>query len=201
MDVRNPATLDALLRGDIENAIIASTPGGIENQELEGGKAFRESDTLPIQCNGCTREQLEAIGIIFGETVDELFVHVQLPEGWKKIDVGHNYGYWTSLVDEKGRERAEIFYKAAFYDRRSYIRLIRRFTIYQYEDCDEHGSFVETETPTHTMTVINDSNFIMCHIGFVEAKDYLGMDILLKQAKEWLNTHYPEWENPTAYWD
>lgn len=200
MNIQNPAALHALFRGDVENAIIASTQGGIENQEREGAREFRANDTLPIQCNGCTREQFEAMGIVFGEPVDELFVHVQLPEGWKKIDGGHPYGYWTYIVDSRGCERAAIFYKASFYDRSAHINMLKRFSIHN-EYCDECGDSVETENSLYMMIVVKDGGKIIRKVGFVEEKDYCGRDKLYKQANMWLNECYPEWENPLAYWD
>jgi len=74
-----PAALGALLRGDKENFIGASTPGGIEAQEARGQRDFVVNETLPIKCNFCEREQLEQMGIVFSDEIDSLFVRVQLP--------------------------------------------------------------------------------------------------------------------------
>lgn len=115
------AAMVATLAGDFENAMIAATPEGIEAQEAQGQKDFVANNTLPIQCNFCTRKQLEEMGIVFGEPVDDLFVEVQLPEGWKKVPTGHSM--WSDLVDAEGNKRASIFYKAAFYDRDAFIGL------------------------------------------------------------------------------
>jgi hypothetical protein len=117
----SPAAMIAALTGDLENAMIAATPGGIEAQEARGQKDFVANNTLPIKCNFCTREQLEEMGIVFGEPVDDLFVEVQLPKGWKKVPTDHSM--WSDLVDAEGHKRASIFYKAAFYDRDAFIGL------------------------------------------------------------------------------
>src|SRR6185436_8068032 len=45
----------------------------------------------------------------------------------KKIATDHSM--YTDLVDDKGRVRASIFYKAAFYDRKADISFKRRFSI------------------------------------------------------------------------
>ena len=120
----NPAAIIALAQGDIENALIAATPGGIEAQEARGQQEFAANSTLPRSgnsWNSSCREQLEEMGIVFGEDVDDLFVEVKLPEGWKKVPTDHSM--WTDLVDEKGRKRASIFYKAAFYDMSAHISI------------------------------------------------------------------------------
>jgi len=120
----NLAAIVALAKGDVENALIAATPGGIEAQEARGQQEFAANSTLPRKgdsWNASCREQLEEMGIVFGENVDALFVEVQLPEGWKKIPTDHSM--WTDLVDEKGRKRAAIFYKAAFYDMSAHISI------------------------------------------------------------------------------
>lgn len=60
-----PAVLGALGRGDMANAIIAATPGGIERQEAEGQHWFQTAGVLPTEilhseglakceeCDGC----------------------------------------------------------------------------------------------------------------------------------------------------
>ena len=117
----NPAALWAFLEGDTDNFMVAATPGGLEQQESAGQQDFVASETLPINIIGSTKEQFEQMGIVFGQPVDDLFYEVRLPEGWKKIPTDHSM--WSKLVDEQGRERASIFYKAAFYDRSAFLSL------------------------------------------------------------------------------
>lgn len=120
------AALCALLNDDIKNFLVASIPGGIEAQEKQGQTEFVANSTLPKRFNSGTKEELEQMGIIFGEDVDDLFVEVQLPQGWKKEATEHSM--WSNLLDEKGRKRASVFYKAAFYDRDAFISVYRRFS-------------------------------------------------------------------------
>jgi hypothetical protein len=120
-----PAALNALLKGDIKNFNVASTPGGIEAQEVEGQKEFVASKTLPKEINsGGTKEELERMGIVFGEIVDDLFINVTLPKGWKIEASDHSM--WSDLIDDKGCVKASIFYKAAFYDRKAFININSR---------------------------------------------------------------------------
>ena len=95
--------------------------GGIEAQEKAGQVQLVASDVLPTESLYGAREKLEAAGCVFGEPVedDPLFTPVTLPPGWKKVGTEHDM--WSSVVDDQGRERASIFYKAAFYDRKAHI--------------------------------------------------------------------------------
>lgn len=90
-------------------AMAIGPDAAVRAQEARGQRAFVVSDVLPKECLYCERSQLEAMGIIFGEDYDDLFVEVQLPEGWSKAPTDHPM--WSKLVDDRGRERASIFYK------------------------------------------------------------------------------------------
>jgi hypothetical protein len=94
----------------------------IYDQESAGQQQFVNSDTLPVEIDAESKKKLEAAGVKFGKAVegDELFLYVDLPNGWKKVPTDHSM--WSHLVDDKGTVRAEIFYKAAFYDRRAFAR-------------------------------------------------------------------------------
>ena len=91
-------------------------------QEAAGQQELVNSDTLPVSIDNESRAILEKAGVVFGDTVkgDDLFRYVTLPSGWKKVATDHDM--WSHLVDENGAVRAEIFYKAAFYDRRANMR-------------------------------------------------------------------------------
>lgn len=166
-----PAALAAALSGDIQNVIAASTPGGIERQEAEGQRRFVSSATLPKQLRGTSREQLEKEwGVKFGTESDGLFVNIELPEGWKLERTDHSM--WNSLLDDKGRERASIFYKAAFYDRDAFLNVIRRYNYSTYEGADKDGNLVDTYPTTHYATVIKDCAKVIHTIGISEERDY-----------------------------
>lgn len=104
-----------------------SASRAIEEQERNGQASLihaREGNVVQIPLDGSEHaEAFEAIGITLGEPTDELFRSATLPEGWKIVATDHSM--WTRLLDDKGEERASIFYKAAFYDRRAHISLTR----------------------------------------------------------------------------
>lgn len=202
-----PAAVAALAKGDVENFKVASTPGGIEAQEAAGQVIFVNSETLPKEMLGCNRKQLEDMGIVFGSDADDLFVNVTLPKGWKKQATEHSMH--SDLLDDKGRKRAGIFYKAAFYDRNAHMRLDQRYTVDSYISCDEHGTkIVESirhNQPTHYATAVMDVNNELHRIGIRDSgyskENYELNDVHDKQARAWLDENYPEWQNPLAYWD
>lgn len=197
-----PVTLEALLRGDIENAIIAEMPGGIEAQEAAGQRAFVANDTLPIECGyGTTREQIERMGITFGEPVDALFTNVQLPDGWHKEATDHSMH--SNLLDDYGRVRARIFYKAAFYDRRADINICRRFS-YSTQPIGGWGQPCDRET-TPMICAVTDCDKVIWQSEPMtpsnDTKRFQLADALRLQGEAWLDEHYPDWHDPLAYWE
>lgn len=113
----NFAALTAALQGDFGNALIASTSGGIEQQEADGQRMVTEGTRLPKEITNATREQMMELGFKFGADVDELFVSCELPAGWHVRGTDHSM--WSEILDDQGCVRGDIFYKAAFYDRRA----------------------------------------------------------------------------------
>ncbi len=115
---------EAMMTGDLSGAIVG--------QEARSQRDLCNSATLPIKYgDGNNKEEymkeLEKLGIQVTGTEDDLFYNVVLPEGWKIEPTDHYL--WSHLVDAKGRKRASIFYKAAFYDRDAFLRFERRFSI------------------------------------------------------------------------
>lgn len=188
-----PAAFSALLNGDLENFEVATTPGGIDAQKARGQQVFCVDDTLPIKCEECQRSDLEALGIIFGEQVDDLFVKAQLPSGWRKEQTSDML--WSDLLDDKGRKRADILYKAAFYDRQAFIRLCSRYRADWEKGAavDWDGSILWRSGPLRTEP--DDSNKDEWLAWYQYRKN------LMWQAQDWLDEHKPGWRDPMMYWD
>jgi hypothetical protein len=191
--------LAALKAGQFDNFIAVSTPGGIERQEAEGQRQFVNAETLPRDFNYGSKEQFEAMGIIFGEPVDDLFYGVQLPQGWKKVPKDHSM--WSKLMDDKGRERASIFYKAAFYDRSAHIYISRRFS-------PRSGPVGGYDSPNYGtepwIGYVEDCGKVIWQSGPLplgDKKDYEVHEDAGNLATAWLDQNYPDWKNPMAYWE
>jgi hypothetical protein len=95
--------------------------GYIEDMEAAGQQQLVHSNVIPT--NGPSDEELTALGFQLGEQVqgDMLFRNATLPAGWKKE--GSDHAMWSYILDERGRRRVAVFYKAAFYDRDAFMRL------------------------------------------------------------------------------
>ncbi len=109
-------------------------------QESMGQRELARVEQMPVKLDGHDTgngaiDQYMKMGFIFksddkgnilnSSRGDELFVDVQLPDGWKKVPTSHSM--WTDLVDNNGMRRGTIFYKASFYDREAFINFNRRF--------------------------------------------------------------------------
>lgn len=93
--------------------------GGIERQEARGQRELAADSALPTEGLSSLPAEwgITSLGVRDG---DPLFTNVQLPDGWKVQPTGHSM--WSDLLDADGKKRAAIFYKAAYYDRRAFIR-------------------------------------------------------------------------------
>jgi hypothetical protein len=197
--------LDAMMRG--------SGPAAIEAQEARGQREAVNSDQLPTKgLLGKDRPVWEKMGIKIIEkepgttsSGDSLFTLVELPKGWKKEATAHSM--WNNLVDEKGRVRAKFFYKAAFYDRDAFMSGPEcRFTIRR----DLSGPRDAYERTTRMQVL--DGNEVVFSVEepreqykeFDRAKydaNEASEKRLRLQCRDWLAEHYPNFEDPMAYWD
>jgi hypothetical protein len=190
---------------DLLNATLALARAGhahplaaaITQQEAAGQATMTEGALLPQEiCNGA-RADLEAMGIRFGAPEDDLFVRVQLPAGWRIQGTSH--AMHSHLLDEQGRKRAGLFYKAAFYDRKADLTLTRRFSIASHEPCTSQG-VPHPEGPARQVVVLKDDQPIHV-VGHYDRLDWKGESTLRQAAEAWLSTHWPKWANVNAYWD
>jgi len=190
--------------------IAALLPGGVELQEAIGQRDFVASETLPIEglewrfnsgdkYEVSPKEYLTSLGFEFGEEADDLFINVTLPEGWKLEPSDHSM--WSHLIDGKGRQRAGLFYKAAFYDRGAHMDLMQRFSrgeIYEQDEGHKEGVIqyrvVDIDKVVYTT---KEYPYKVQYEG-----DYWDIcSVAQKDTEAWLEEHYPDYENPMAYWE
>lgn len=201
----SPAALCAALAGNAGNFIAATTPGGIEAQEKAGQLEQAKRETLPLELGQRRRMTIEearkpweSLGFAFGGPVDGIFAEAKFPEGWKKQPTDH--AMWSDIVDGQGRVRGNIFYKAAFYDRRAHAHLSPRFGI---------GN--DYAAPLATISVRDACGEVDFKISGLEQPDWSGdrQEADRRQAKqdaareacvEFLRKNYPAFEDPCAYW-
>lgn len=187
-----PAALFAAASGQLDNFLAASTPGGIEAQEARGQAEQVRTQRLPKDFNGQTRGQFEKAGFVFGKDVDDLFVSVAYPPGWTGKATEHSM--WSKIVDEQGRERVSVLYKAAFYDRSAHAGLCKRFGYTSdHSNVDQASRAPYEEKYAKIAHVVTD-----CGEEVGPRFEGLKSD---EEAKAWLDSHYPDWRDPLAYWE
>lgn len=189
MSIANPAAVAAALKGDWKNATVASTPGGIERQEKEGQTALVASTNMPIEIRP-SREAFEKIGFVFGEPIDDVFCSATLPAGWTRKATAHSMH--SVILDDKGRERVSVFYKAAFYDRRADARLICRYTTATTYPADDGPHSVG----------ICDAGKVIIQCGSVPSgRAHMdALNELKEKARATLAREWPHYADPLAYW-
>jgi hypothetical protein len=185
-----------------------------------------ESEALPVKMGkNETVEDYQKMGIVMGEPFedDPLFRRAKLPDGWKKEPVSSLFPgtdsspVWTYVIDEKGRLRIFVFYKAAFYDRRAYMRCAARFLV------DDQDYFLTGRANIQLATTDKErgrdivvlDNFYMPSreiyrekLEYHEEEDYYKNPFMGKRrkardkAEEWLRGKYPNFkDNNSYYWD
>lgn len=120
----DPAAMDGVLL-----TLLADGADGagraIEAMEARGQAELVRGDQLPTDSGG-QDAAFVALGFEFGPPTpgDPLFRPAKLPAGWTRRADEHPM--WSTLVDQHGRPRVSIFYKAAFYDRRADMSIITK---------------------------------------------------------------------------
>lgn len=189
-------------QGFLAESLVMGTEKAITNQEARGQRELAESSSLPSE--GSDHPAWAKMGVIFGEKVegDPLFRQATLPKGWKVKATDHSM--WSKLVDEKGRERGSIGYKAAFYDRWALISPERRYIVRsQYEGDDGRRRVECFDSATSTVLFAADWEARPDYSApRAEVDAYFAKsDANLKACADWLAEKFPEHNDPAAYWD
>lgn len=143
----------------------------IEQTEAEGQQELVESAAFPKKGSRPSKdnwEALEALGFVKGDEVDDLFVEVQLPKGWKKVPTDHPM--WSNIMDERGVIRISIFYKAAFYDRAAHFGILR-LTCFPARPLPGEGSWEELEATG--ITKVRDFDEDWCEVQLPDTWSYV----------------------------
>ena len=170
----------------------------LEHMEKEGQKRA-VNNTMVAKKMFPSRKKWEELGFTFTDIPgDNLLCNATLPEGWKLEATDHSM--WNNFIDEQGRERGSMFYKAAFYDRDAHMQLYNRYKVIK-DYLDDH---VTTEVyfgnPEEKLFVAgqihkdySSQESIDAYFDELERLQYL--------ADNFANLYYPNWRDETAYWD
>lgn len=181
--------------------LLGGNPNAIEQQEARGQEELVASQQLPRKCNHPhgtnAAEQYAKMGIKVLTTSkgDDLFLGVKLPDGWKKQATEHSM--WNKLIDNKGRERASFFYKAAFYDRSSFINFeTRYYTTIKY--LEEKNPKQDWDTARISEVRDRNDNSVLFS---TDKYFYEDAEKVSYHATDWLKNKFPDWQDINAYWD
>lgn len=130
----------------------------------------------------------EEAGFIFEDCNNDQLLHAILPYGWTMVS---SQGYWKSFIDEKGRHRGAYLFTGLSNE----MYLSTRYYIDWQKDNSAYWT-VTVKDWNSAYTIFTAGKCIDCH-GYESAE----FDSLKKSAKNYLHTHFPEWENPNKYWD
>lgn len=204
--------------------LFGGDPNAIEAQEADGQKSLMQSSQLPVEGSPGhymygredpkSDEAWSVTGIEFGPVEEgELFRNAMLPAGWKKVPTDH--AMWSHLVDDKGRVRASIFYKAAFYDQKAHMDLNHRFVVkkiydrtkgiwdaydlmWEVTDCGEQVFKSKAyPIPENPRGKGDEDAWEKEWKPTFEA----AQEAAKEECKAWLKENgFEDWENPGAYW-
>lgn len=154
MPIENTQSPDSVHATALLALATGETDSLIADQERRGQQQLVHSAVLPteIEPYGGDQPAFEALGFTFGDPQphDPKFRPATLPDGWKRE--GSEHDMWSYLVDELGRRRVAVFYKAAFYDRRAFMRLN---TLNSYVlACQHNGVDVVTDSTWATPAAV-----------------------------------------------
>ena len=163
----------------------------------EKGKIFKENNIE------YTKQQYEKMGIIIIDEYDDLFWNVKLPDGWEIKKTSHSM--WNELFDNKNRQRATFFYKAAFYDRDAFINFNTRFHVSVNHIADPASDY-DVWKKSDFQGIVKDSEKIIFSTQCVSPTDDYFQDsaiqkVLEDELKEYMNKHYPNYKDINAYWE
>lgn len=191
----NPAALALAGLGHHATAARYDTPGGIERHEKMGQEALVASTLFPRAMTPADRAKYEQLGFVFGVDVDDVFVNATMPAGWTRQPSDHSlYSY---ILDEKGRQRVIVGYKAAVYDRWANARLVRRYTIQAHYCADPSG---DRDKATACYKVFDIDTELHCSEWY-RSRDREAEATHEQATIAWLDERFPEHNDPLAYWD
>jgi hypothetical protein len=198
-----PAALSALAKGDLENFLVASQPGGIEAQEAQGQRDLVSSfDRLPARMSEKERELATKLGFVIGEPIDTVFVSVTAPEGWTLRPTEHSMH--SDILDANGVVRGGMFYKAAFYDRRATVSWNSRYTM-QEKYGEGTITYSAIDTKTNEMVIepvtLNEPPYPVDHnyTAYDEVRA-ANSKVYAKMVAD-LEARFPDYRDPAAYWN
>jgi len=156
---------------------------------------------LPNEIRFATWSDLATWGVERVGPANKYLCEVSLPEGWQVRQSDHPH--WQELVDNNGRNRADIYICHDFSGTRAFFSPRRRFTT-TFEVADNNSEL--------RVLVMDGKDQLHC-TPWVELRhslsesrpdqyhDKQAHDRAENMAKDWLRQNFPNWQNCLQYWD
>lgn len=158
-------------------------------EEVRNNKPSRDFDLLPKKMTP-EKEVWESLGFVFTDRENDVMYNATLPEGWSEIQqIPDNI---FIIYDKEMNERAIYYYYPS--KKEAEMKMLPRFDIeFDIEQdiiCMDFTNKVWVKD-SRKNSIVYDAG-IGCNAEFHKLKE---------KATKWLNTNYPEWRDPSKYWD
>ena len=204
----DPTALLALMMG-----AAGGPSSAIEHMEAAGQKQFVGSESIPTEIRQPygmeidVEAEMEKLGFELGPVFpdDKLFRSCKLPPGWKRAQTDHSMH--SDIVDEYGRPRVGVFYKAAFYDRKAsadFLCCISRKTdhdLAQETDGKVWRVFVEASTKEGPKVLFEVTKETPDATAWLCDENKEARHEAEREAIAFIVENFPDRDNPFAYWD
>ncbi|MEM8602204.1 MAG: hypothetical protein AAGF24_00020 [Cyanobacteria bacterium P01_H01_bin.121] len=170
----------------------------IESIERCGTAYILNQSVLP---KGMEWSPFESVGFVRlnDDPGNDLFVSCQFPLGWTKRSSG--FVYQIYLIDAGNIKRGYVYYKAAPYDRYATACLFSRFELQRHRTAERTRISIfdrATGEAVHQFPEIPHPG-PKCPTSVF--RDFRKREDETEQsASSWLDEHYPNWKDSSAYW-
>ena len=129
---------------------------------------------------------------------------MELPADWRIQTTSSPV--WSDLLDSKGRKRLSFFHKDSLWDRDAFSNFICRysFCIMPFDNFESDVEYEERVFKPWRLFLMDRGEMIekLAEVTVNTKKEYFALDDKFrKTARDFLDEHYPEWEDVNAYWD
>lgn len=142
-----------------------------------------ESNAITLSLPKEEKELFERLGFVYRDEI-----HVEIPSGWS-LSYEKNR---VLLVDEKGRNRGNVFIYHTNGIKKTMIELLKRYMpIFQFSEDDTCVSAYIKDNATGKSV----------YDFWTGSRNHYNVFELSAQMHEYLDQHYPLWEDYCAYWN
>lgn len=173
----------------------------MHKRETETQTGIEQLVALPNEIRFATWSDLASWGIRRVGTANKFTCTVDLPEGWRVRQSEHPH--WQSLLDNRGRSRADIYLCGDFHGIRAFMAMRRRFTTSAEVEDNNKAIRIRVMDGDEPMFA---TEWVGCCIPKrdefpSEFQDWQAYETAERLAKNWLARNFPYWQNCLQYWD